>query len=134
MENVSDEILSVVSEEQWPIIVIRPPAEYDNDIHDQYLKYLGSIYERRKEKYAVVIDARKCSRPNSIQRKEENAFRTKYEDHVKQFCCGTAFVIQSAVMAGVITAIFWLKQPDTKHRSFSDIDAAFEWVKKQLEE
>jgi len=133
MENPSEITLSVVDERQWPILVIRPPAEYDNQVHREWLDYVGTVYARRKEPYALVIDARECARPNAVQRREENEFRVKHEEHVKQYCRGTAFVIASSVMAGVITAIFWFKRPDTAHRSFSDIDAAFEWVKQQLE-
>jgi hypothetical protein len=129
MEKPDAKILSVVDESRWPILVVTPPTEYSEEMHRQYLAYLGWIYETRSGPYCLIIDARNTPRPAPLQRKVETEFRNEYAAHVKQHCRGTAFVMSSKVMAGVLTAMFWIKKPDTEIKSFSDFDEALTWAK-----
>jgi len=45
---------------------------------------------------------------------------------------GTAFVINSELMKGVITAVMWLKKADTAQKVFADYEIAIRWAKNQL--
>ncbi len=127
-----DQVARVVDESMWPILVVRPPATYSPKMHKEYLALLGSIHETRKEPYCLIIDARGAPRPDSSQRRIENNFRKKYEDHVKTHCRGTALVLTSKVMVGVIQAMAWIRRPDTEVRSFSDFEPALEWARNKL--
>ena len=81
-----------IDESQWPILVIRSPAEFDEKSLKSTLDELAQIYRQRKEPYVLVIDGRSGRRPNALQRKIENEFRKEWESHVQTYCKGTAFV------------------------------------------
>ena len=94
--------MAVVDESRWPILVLTPPDEYSEQMHREYLAYMGWVYDTRPGPYCLVIDARNTPLPSAVQRKVENEFREEYAGHVKKHCRGTAIVLSSRVMGNVL--------------------------------
>ena len=80
----------------------------------------------------LVLDARSGRRPSAVQRKIQSDFREKYDDHIRTYCRGTAFVTASELLKGAATAMFWVKKPTTETKFFTNIHEAFDWAEERL--
>ena len=80
----------------------------------------------------LVIDASEGRRPSPAQRYLETEFRRKHEGHVRKYCRGSAIIVKSEIIKAVITAVYWIKPPDTKTKFFTDMDSAMVWAHSRL--
>ena len=122
----------IIDLNRWPILVVYSPANFTEEELKSHLEELGQVYEVRKEPYVLVLDARSGRRPSALQRKIQSDFREKYDDHIKTYCRGTAFVTSSELLKGAATAMFWVKKPSTETKFFTNIEDAFSWAEERL--
>ena len=122
----------IIDLNRWPILVVYSPANFTEEELKSHLEELGQVYEVRKEPYVLVLDARSGRRPSAVQRKIQSDFREKYDDHIKTYCRGTAFVTSSELLKGAATAMFWVKKPSTETKFFTNIEDAFSWAEERL--
>ena len=122
----------IIDLNRWPILVVYSPANFTEEELKSHLEELGQVYEVRKEPYVLVLDARSGRRPSALQRKIQSDFREKYDDHIKTYCRGTAFVTSSELLKGAATAMFWVKKPTTETKFFTNIEDAFSWAEERL--
>jgi len=124
--------LTTVDLTHWPILVVNAPPGFTDAELQAYYDSIGKAMLARPEPYANIIDARNAPTPTASQRKIMAAFRETHAQHIRQYCRGSAFVFESAVMRGIITAIHWLRQPEMPHKSFGTMFEAMTWARAQL--
>lgn len=115
----------------WPILVVTlPPAPSDEEVL-AYLKQLGT-YRKRHQPYALLVDATYATSFSPRQRKMQ-------ADHIREglpitriYLKGIAYVAQSALKRGVITAIHWLVEPPAPHEVFATKAEAEMWLADRL--
>jgi hypothetical protein len=133
--HVREELLvrTPVDLSQWPIIVVHTPRDFTDAELRAYYDEIARTMLSRPEPYCNVIDARNASAPTPSQRKIMADFRVTHEEHIRKYCRGSAFVFESGLMRGVITAIHWLRRPEMPHKSFGTMFEAMTWARVQLE-
>jgi len=125
-----------ISLAHWPVMIVQN-ASTDGDAFgdaamEAQMACLRRIYAERKTAYANVIDARKGSPPTAKQRAMLSTFRAEVQAHVAEHCRGVAFVFDSVVMRGIMTAMFWVRGPDTPHAVFASIEDAISWSRERV--
>ena len=113
----------VVDFSHWPVTVMTPPKW-----KDEYMDFYQYEVKRRGERYALVLDVRNTIKPNPKERKKLTEAMQKSEFNQK-YCVCTALVFSSAIMRGILTAVFWLHKPKYPIKVFATPEAAIEWAK-----
>lgn len=116
----------------WPIILVNTPPGFTDVELKAYYDDIAKAMLSRPGPYVNIIDARNAPTPTASQRKIMADFRAVHQEHIRKYCKGSAFVFESAVMRGIITAIHWLRQPEMPHKSFGSLMEAMNWAKVQL--
>jgi len=118
---------------RWPIVIMRPPPQPMRD--EDFLAYLTWMERHvttRRIPYAVVNDARQAPPPSAHQRQMVSAQMARLDAYTREYCAGFAFVFDSALMRGIMTAIFWVNKPGYPTNVFGDVGSATEWCSTQL--
>lgn len=121
----------LVDETRWPLVTIKFPATLrDEDM----APYLGSLrrFRKRREPYALVIDTTGAAPLTPRQRKMQAEAITRGNPTARLYLRGVAFIVDSQIRYGVLTAIFWLTRPDWRHEVFFNRDDAFTWAQSTL--
>jgi len=118
---------------RWPVVIMRPPAHpMRDDDFQAYLDWMEKHVTTRRILYAVVNDARQAPPPSAHQRQMVAAQMARLDAFTREYCAGFGFVFDSALLRGIMTAIFWIKKPGYPTDVFSDVASAAEWCGAQL--
>ena len=93
-----------------------------------------SVWARRGDDYAVVIDAREVGRVPATQRKAIVDWIDSDRQHLKSNCAGGALIFSSPIQQGLWTAIAWLTPTPIPVKIFRDVPSAEAWLRDQLRE
>jgi hypothetical protein len=97
-----------------------------------YLAALSSMVTGRGLR-ALVYDARLALPAPASQRRLQAEWMKLNEAAIRRGTAGLAFVIPSALVRGVLTAILWLQPLACPHVVTSSFDEGMRWARKQLE-
>lgn len=116
----------------WPLVRIIPNQQTPSlEVFSEQIRGARVLYQRRTP-FGMLLDARGLPilpaahrRVLADQMKEDNA---AYPGYMR----GWAIVIDSAVQAGIMTAVVWLFHTPYPVRMFSDLAPAEAWVRKTI--
>ncbi len=122
-----------IDETYWPLVVVRFPHEpVGAAAFSAYLEGLSALLER-KQTYATFTDTRTMTDVISAkQRSELSAWIESHADDIGRYSAGTALVVRSAVIRGVLVAINWIRPPPNPQRVFATYPEGLEWALSQL--
>jgi hypothetical protein len=123
-----------ISADRWPVVVITQHVEQLTD--EERLSSLAEsdrVLTSRPGHYSLVLDNRKAGPVPPRQRKLIAEYMERHALRSRTRCCSTAFVMDSAVMRGVLTAIMWLRKPEIETRVFGELQEAIAWSLRQHE-
>jgi hypothetical protein len=86
----------------------------------------------KSERFATLMDLRQCANLPSRQRKILTDGMKQNKEVNKKYCVGTAMVFDSAVLRGVLMAVFWLVKPEHPTNIFKSYEDALSWVQNQF--
>ncbi|NLE89202.1 MAG: hypothetical protein GX607_22690 [Myxococcales bacterium] len=123
----------LVDSSRWPLVRVRlPPSATDEEVQ-QYLDELGELRARR-EPYGLIIIADESRGFTAKQRQMQADYIASGADLSRKYLKAFAFVAESAMQRGMLTAIFWLRAPEWPHRVFRTVEEASVWVRTLVEE
>lgn len=100
---------------------------------EAYLEEFGSSIAARTGPYATVLDLTHSTGLTPAQRKRLTDQMNGDPHGILDRCACTALVFQSALLRGMLTAIFWLRnRRDTETQVFGDPDSAVAWCEARL--
>ncbi len=94
------------------------------------VEVLGDV-ARRGERYTLLIDARGAKTLGAHQRKLLADASLPTAPHAARNCAGSAIVVSNALMAGIVTALHWVKPTDYPEKAFSSVEEAESWLNAQ---
>ena len=100
---------------------------------DGYLEKLTRI-TMRLEPRALIYDASASGATPPSHRKKMAEWMKRYEAQVRAGTVGTAFVLPSAIMRGVLTAILWVQPMACPHAVVATVAEAKAWCQARLTE
>ena len=125
--------MSIVDEREWPLLVVRWGTESPTDEQFQaYLDHYAALLGRG-QRYAIVF----VTEPSAPMTKSKHAklqatWMKEHYDELQKFCVGSAFVLPSPVMRGVLKAILAMQGMPVEYVVVSDEASGMEWAKSRM--
>lgn len=118
---------------RWPVFVITQQVEQVTDA-ERYASLVEAdrILDARPGRYCLVLNNCAAGPVPASQRKMIAEHMSEHSARARARCRSTAFVFDSPVMRGVLTAIFWMRKPEVETRVFADVKRAVEWCQQCL--
>lgn len=124
-----------VDERGFPLVLVRVyGAATDRELHG-YLRHMESLIERAYntgQRVVHVYDTRGALLTSAAQRKTMGDWMKTHDVDNRETCGGFAFVFESAIVRGALTAILWLHPLPAPHRIFSGVAEAADWAREQI--
>ncbi|MCA9633418.1 MAG: hypothetical protein KC766_37470 [Myxococcales bacterium] len=118
-------------ESEWPILRVIFDVSLTPEEVDEYLARCAEMLARR-ERMALLIDARKAEIPDAKTRARFVDFFETQRPRTRRYIAGMAVVLQTAMGRGVVTAITWIESPTFPVKSFEHASEARMWLKDLL--
>lgn len=114
-----------------PMLRITCTGVVDDDAFRAYLGEYQAVLAQGKP-YAVLFDASEAGVPSSAQRKLQADFMRDNAVLIGALCVGGAFVIQSTLVRGALTAILWLQPMPFRHVIVGTVAEGEAWCRGRL--
>jgi hypothetical protein len=121
----------VIDDSRRPIIVVR----FDGLVSDaEFERYLGELEAQLEpgQRVCTILDARLAGRAPPRQRKLQADWLARNAGRLRESSVGSVFVITSALVRGVLTAIMWLQPMPVPHAVVATMDEAERWAESRL--
>jgi len=115
----------------WPVVTVTFDDPPTDDAFEDYLSDLEALYDE-EEPFALIFDARTASYLPSRYRQWQADWISDNEAMIEQYLAGTAYVIPTAVLRGVLRAVFALQDQPSPYTIVGSMDEARSWVEEQL--
>jgi len=117
---------------RWPVLIVtRLSAEISDEALLASMLATERVIDGKASAFSLILDNRLARGMTAKQRKMIAEHGAKRAEYSRRMCRGTAFVFDSPVMRGILTAIFWLRPADVPTQVFGDLEAALQWVQAQ---
>jgi hypothetical protein len=81
---------------------------------------------------AWVIDLSNITKAPATQRKALAEHLKHFEAFSERWNAGSALIVPSAWLRGLVTAVFWVSPPKYPHKTFSELLLGERWAQEQL--
>ncbi|MBZ0120662.1 MAG: hypothetical protein K8H88_26955 [Sandaracinaceae bacterium] len=118
-------------EDRWPIVVVRWPKDltlHEVDGHFEDIKELAA----RGQRFVLVIDMLESGAPSATHRAHAAKRLAEIYPAVGHNVAGAAHVIGSALVRGILTAVYWLAPPPFETTIVATRQQAIEWAERKL--
>jgi hypothetical protein len=116
-------------ETRWPLLVIPSPGPRDPSTIDQDSFYAEWDRFRDNGKRAFFIhDLRNVQRMDADRRRRFVNYAKLHSPTARELIVGYAVLVNSKLMAGVVTAVLWLMRPPCPMKVFSTQADAEAWL------
>ena len=117
----------------FPLILVQSPARVDEDgIREMFARF-DELYVARK-RYALVMDTTATrALPSAKERKVLADLVKACADEARRWCVGTAMVVDSPLIRGVMTAVSWVAPSPTRTIHVATMKEAVDWCYAQLD-
>ena len=115
----------------WPVVKITYDKQVDEDEFEELLDRVAATQARalgEGRQIALIYDASKGYSASARIRKRQAQWIEEHKDATRVACAGIAFVIDSVVVRGVLTAILWMSELNAPHKVFATSEAANAWA------
>lgn len=116
---------------RWPLVEVAFKGNLRDDDFDGYLTFLERCHSRRQT-WALLLDGTSVRGVSALQRKRMADFLHEHEALARRHCAGTAFVIDSPLLRGTLTAIFWFQKQPTPYVVVARREQAVAWLQEQV--
>jgi hypothetical protein len=120
------------NDEQWPMVFITWDAGVVSDADVQGLLAKLQAYCARKQRFAIVLDARQGTGVDAKHRKMMAQFVKENAADLKTYAT-VALVLANALQRGLVTAISWITPFPMEHRVFAEPEEGLAWCHARLE-
>jgi hypothetical protein len=129
-----DGLAITIDESRRPIVTVRFKGSATDEEFRAYLRDMSEQILARRQKTVTILDAGTWSTSTATQRQLQAEWLREHKDELKRFSLGSAFVIRSPLVRGVLTAIFWIQPMETAHVVVPTVAEAEAWARDRLRE
>mgnify|MGYP001821583310 FL=1 len=109
-----------------------PPKATDDELV-AFAKAREEWAARANYPVAWVVELSNISKATATQRRMFADHLKRFEPHDVEWNAGSALVVPSGWIRGLVTAVFWLSPPKFPNQVFAKRSDAFAWAQYQLE-
>jgi hypothetical protein len=121
-----------ISNDRMPIYRCTFPSEATAGELTAYFRARDDWAIRVRYHFAWVFDLSNVTKAPATQRKALAEHLNSYEEFSARWNAGSALIVPSPWLHGLVTAVFWISAPKYPHKTFSEPLEAESWAKKQL--
>lgn len=116
-------------ESRWPLVIIPSPGPREPNQVDQDSFYAewDRFWEKRKHAF-LIHDLRNVQRMDADRRRRFVQYAKLHSPAARELVIGYAVLVNSKLMAGVVTAVLWLMRPPCPMKVFSSQADAEAWL------
>ncbi len=116
-----------------PIYEWRFPAQASDEDLRAFIAAREEWATRAHYPVAWVVELSNLTKATATQRRMFAEHLKRFEDHDVRWNGGSALVVPSGWLRGLVTAVFWLAPPKFPHQAFAKRSDALEWARLQLD-
>jgi hypothetical protein len=121
-----------ILDEDWPVVVVEWPERANAAGIKLHFDEMVALLAQRPGPFAVVVDATKARGLDADLRARTAKGIEQLTQASKGRIKGIAYVVPSALMRGIITAIHWLVRAPAPTATFALRGEALRWVRERL--
>ncbi len=122
-----------VSHRHMPIYEYTFPAEATDEELDAFVRARDDWAKRAHYPVAWVVDLSNITKATAKQRRAFAKHLKGFEEHAVQWNGGSALIVPSGWLRGLVTAVFWISLPKFQYEWFDKRTDALEWAQMQLD-
>ena len=122
-----------VSHRHVPIYEWSFPEEASDEELSSFIRAREDWAKLAKYPVAWVVELSNLRKANAGQRKLFAEHLKRFEEHDVRWNAGSALVVPSAWLRGLVTAVFWISPPKFPHQAFARRSNALQWAQLQLD-
>lgn len=122
-----------VSHQHVPIYEWAFPAEATDEELTAFIRAREEWATRAHYPVAWVVELSNLTKANAKQRRMFAEHLKRFEGHDVLWNAGSALVVPSGWLRGLVTAVFWLSPPKFPNQAFAKRSDALEWAQLQLD-
>ena len=122
-----------VSHQHLPIYEWTFPAEASDEQLLTFIEAREDWAERAHYPVAWVVELSNLTKANAKQRRIFAEHLKRFEGHDMLWNGGSALIVPSGWLRGLVTAVFWISPPKFPHQAFATRSDALEWAQLQLD-
>jgi hypothetical protein len=122
-----------VSHQHVPIYEWAFPPEASDEELDAFIRAREDWASRAHYPVAWVVELSNLTRASAKQRQAFAQHLQRFEPHDVLWNGGSALVVPSGWLRGLVTAVFWISPPQFPHQAFAKRSDALEWAQLQLD-
>ena len=127
--DVSDTFQYRFDETRWPLVIIHSPGDRGPESIDQDSFYAEFDRFRAKgERGFFIHDLRGVQRMDAARRRRFVDYAKLHSATARKLIVGYAVIVNSKLMAGVVTAVLWLLRPPCPMKVLSNQPDAEAWL------
>ena len=120
------------SDLRFPLVQVEFHGNLRDEDFDAYLAFLGRAHDLRQT-WGLLLDGTHVRGVSALQRKRMANFLHEHDALARRHCAGTAFVIDSPLVRGTLTAIFWFQKQPTPYVIVATREQALNWLHAQID-
>jgi hypothetical protein len=109
------------------------PAEPTDEELAAFIRAREEWADKARYPVAWVVELSNLTKTTATQRKMFAEHLKRFEHHDVRWNGGSALVVPSGWLRGLVTAVFWLAPPKFPHQAFAKRSDALEWAQLQLD-
>ena len=122
-----------VDQSRAPLYEMTFPSETSDQELFQLCQARERWAQRATYRVAWVVNLAGILQATAQQRKIFSEHLKRFEPHDLAYNLGSALLVPSPFVRGIVTAIFWLKQPRFPNECFGTLEEARVWAEQQLQ-
>jgi hypothetical protein len=116
----------------WPILVLTPMDNISDESIQDFMESFFAMVKAKKERYALIVDLRQRTNMSRKHRKLLTDELNKNKEFEEDYNAGTALIVNSAVIRGIMMSLFWLFSPKHPTDVFKTMERAVSWANSRL--
>lgn len=116
-----------------PIVRVSLEGQVSDEDFQAYLRNSDDLIQAGQA-YALIYDGLRTTGLSPRQRRQQVEWIQANRPSLVKLCRGAAFVINSSVVRGVLTAIIWVEAMPFEYVVVGSLIEAEQWVRKRLDE
>ena len=117
---------------RFPLVITTATGLLTDAAYKTYLLEFRAATLDRRQTYAHVYDASSVEKMASTQRSLQADYIVAHREQIARYNKGTAFVLHSPLVRGLLTAVQWMSPPPYPYTIVASREQAITWCVARL--